>query len=128
VYGVRRFWEKPPGGAPSERGSDLLWNTFVMVGRASTFLDLGRRCAAPLLDPLQWAARFEGTDDEAWAIDTAYALLPRADFARAVLERSPTALAVSPLPPDLWFDLGTPERVRRCLEKAGVSPGGSLAS
>jgi mannose-1-phosphate guanylyltransferase len=128
VFGVRRFREKPPGGAPSERGSDLLWNTFVMVGRASTFLDLGRRCAPRLLDPLQWAARFKGTDDEAWAIDTAYALVPRADFAQAVLEHSPAALAVSPLPPHLWFDLGTPERVRLCLDKAGVSPGRSVAS
>jgi mannose-1-phosphate guanylyltransferase len=128
VYGVRSFWEKPSGGAPSERGCDLLWNTFVMVGRASTFIDLGRRCAPRLLDQLQWAGRFEGTDDEAWAIDTAYSILPSADFARAVLERCPPALAVSPLPPHLWFDLGTPERVRECVEKIGASPGWSVAS
>jgi mannose-1-phosphate guanylyltransferase len=128
VYGVRGFWEKPAAGASPGRQIGLLWNTFVMVGRASTLIDLGRRCTPRLLDQLRWTMGFQGTADEAWAIDTAYSLMPSADFARAVLERCPPALAVSPLPPLLWFDLGTPERVRWCLEKVGTSPAWSAAS
>ena len=86
VYGVQSLWEKPAAGASPARVTDLLWNTFVMVGRASTFIHLGRRWTPRLLDHLLWTTRFTGTDDETWAIDTAYSLTLGADFSRAVLD------------------------------------------
>jgi len=49
--GVRRFWEKPSRAVAQmllDRG--CLWNTFVMVGRVDTFLELIRSAAPRLRD------------------------------------------------------------------------------
>lgn len=71
---------------------------------------------------LAWVSRFAGSDAEAWAIEQAYAALPRADFSRDILGRCPPILAVTPLTDGLWSDWGTPERVASSLARAGRPP------
>ncbi|MGH2570742.1 MAG: hypothetical protein ACRDGR_05930, partial [bacterium] len=51
-----------------------------------------------------------------------YEAMPAVDFSGEVLQRVPSRLRVLPVPPCGWTDLGTPDRLRRCLEKA-CSPG-----
>ena len=123
LYRVFRFWEKPS----SEVASTLLvngclWNTFVLVAGAGTLVAAGEECVPELNDRLARLSAFFGTEQESWAIGQAYALAPRANFSRAVLEHCPRALAVSKLPPLTWCDLGTPVRVVKTLADLGISP------
>lgn len=123
VRTVLRFVEKPSteeARACLARGG--LWNTFVMVGRAATFLDAGRRALPDLHDRLRRVRPFAGTSEEGPAIERAYALAPAANFSQAVLAADPTRLAVSELPPLHWSDWGTPERVITTLKREGLAP------
>jgi hypothetical protein len=76
--------------------------------------ELHRRFAAvtPFLD----------TRRETWALEQAYASLLRHNFSATVLEAGLPALAVSALPPLMWSDLGTPERVLSTLRVLKIAP------
>jgi hypothetical protein len=67
-------------------------------------------------------AAFAGTEHELFAVRQAYALMPRANFSRAILEPCPDFTLVSELPPMLWSDLGTPRRVFDLLGEIKLSP------
>lgn len=123
LWRVRRFHEKPSAEtATACLASGWLWNTLVFVAKVATLLEAGRRLLPQLSDRLARIAPFAGTEDEPWAIQQAYALAPRANFSRAVLEPCPPFLAVSRLPALTWSDWGTPERVLKSLQRAGISP------
>ncbi|MGA2878121.1 MAG: sugar phosphate nucleotidyltransferase [Bryobacteraceae bacterium] len=121
---VTRFWEKPShptAQALFARG--CLWNTFVMVGRASTFLALLENTMAPaVLEAFMAAQRYGnhatylGDQDKLWATLTA------GDFSRQVLTPSTQHLAVLPVGDIGWSDLGTPERVRAAMAQSGLRP------
>jgi len=128
VWEVRRFWEKP--SAETARvclEAGCLWNTFVLVGKAATFLRAGREAVPEVDSRLTSAERFFGTDEEAWALHQAYALIPKASFSRAVLEPCPRFLAVTAIPRVVWSDLGSPRRVFEILERARDRPAWFLA-
>ncbi len=123
VRAVVRFIEKPSieeARACLARGG--LWNTFVMVARAATFLEAGRRTLPELHERLRRVRAFAGTSGEDAAIERAYALSAPANFSRDVLAAEPSRLAVSELPPLHWSDLGTPERVVAALRREGLEP------
>ena len=113
---VRTFVEKPSGAAAAElMRSGALVNTFIIVGAANALLALFSAALPELL------AAFRSARDLA----ALYAVIPDLDFSRAVLERVPERLALLPVPPCGWTDLGTPERVAACLRryKAVVATG-----
>jgi len=83
---------------------------------------VGQQYLPALSDRLFHLAPFLGTEDEPWAVQQAYALAPRQNFSRTVLEACPPCLAVSPLPALSWSDWGTPERVLASLEQAQIRP------
>jgi mannose-1-phosphate guanylyltransferase len=95
MFRVNRFWEKPSLDAAKgllDRG--CLWNTFVMIGRVRTFLDLLRK-AIPAGTPVF------------------------GDFSKQVLSALPDRLAVLRLDNVGWSDLGTPERVMAVVGGTG---------
>jgi mannose-1-phosphate guanylyltransferase len=113
VWRVRQFVEKPTNDAARTffaRGH--LWNTFVVMGRTDTFINAARLCAPEIHAALSDAARHAGTEGEREAIESAWSMFPAASFSDAVAARFPR-LATSCLPPILWSDLGTPERLLR---------------
>jgi len=123
LHRVFRFFEKPsPEHASSLFANGCLWNTFVLVAAARTLVAAGEECVPEVADRLGRLATFFGTADEPWAMRQAYALAPRANFSRSVLERCPRALAVSTLPAVTWCDLGSPGRVVKTLTRLGISP------
>ncbi len=123
LYRIRRFQEKPTcQAAGTLLATGGLWNTFVLVASVSALISAGRACVPDLHDRLARIAAFAGTEHEAWAIRQAYACVPRANFARTVLEACPEPLAVAKVPGLTWCDLGTPARVARTLTSLGVSP------
>ena len=126
---IRRFWEKPSketAGVCLARG--CLWNTFVVVGKAATFLRAGQDAAPDMNDRLARLAPYLGTPDESAAVHQAYALMPRANFSRWILEPCPSFLAASLLPDVTWSDLGSPRRVFEMLRRVGSLPPWALAS
>ena len=113
VWRVRQFVEKPSSDAARSffaRGH--LWNTFVVIGRTDTFINAARLCAPEIHAALSDAARHAGTEGEREALESAWGMLPTTSFSDAVAQRFPR-LATSCLPPILWSDLGTPERLLR---------------
>lgn len=128
---VERFVEKP--GAERARAlarEGAVWNSFLMVARVSTLIDLFRSRRPELLAAMESACA--GAEPERGAaLARLYAGLPAADFSRDVLEGAESRLGVVVAPPCGWTDLGTPDRLRRCRDRhapraaAPPSPGSS---
>ncbi|HEY2798167.1 MAG TPA: sugar phosphate nucleotidyltransferase [Thermoanaerobaculia bacterium] len=120
---VVRFWEKPSpetARACLERGG--LWNTFVMVARAATLIEAGRRALPELSERLSRIAPLVGSDPEAPILESAYLRAPSANFSADVLAALPSMLTVSRMPPIAWSDWGTPDRVIATLQREGIRP------
>ncbi len=123
IWQVHRFWEKPSEEqAHACLQAGCLWNTFILVGKVSAFLRAGREAMPRVDERLALLERFLGTDEEAWALDQAYTLMPSANFSRATLESCPPFLAVARMPRVGWSDLGTPRRVFEVLGRAQDRP------
>lgn len=120
---VRRFWEKPdPSQADTCWALGCLWNTFVIVARASRLVALGHRYVPRLSARLAALDRFFGTEHERWALRHAYALAPPRNFSRDVLEPGQGDLMVSHMPGLTWSDLGTPRHVFRAVRELDLRP------
>lgn len=121
VHWVLSFVEKPvPAVAERLRDRGALWNSCIFVAQGLTLLaafnrafpELVKRFGAAWLD-----AGNPATTDERMAV--LFTGLPSLDLSRDLFEASSDSLRVVPVPPCGWTDLGTPERVLRCLERAG---------
>jgi mannose-1-phosphate guanylyltransferase len=120
---VARFREKPKREAAAMCLSrEWLWNTFVMVAKASTLVSVADVLLPELHRRLTAATPLFGTQREAWAIRQAYQSLPRQNFSEMVLQAALPFLAVSVLPPLTWSDLGTPQRLFKLLRTLRISP------
>lgn len=118
LWRVRRFWEKPaPALARELLSRGCLWNSFVMVGRVSTFLKMIRNSAAKLYDEFDRIKSKLHTSEEAAAIKTLYENVPETNFSKEVLEKSAKDLAVIPVTGSKWSDLGNPRRVLSALSE-----------
>jgi mannose-1-phosphate guanylyltransferase len=108
---VNQFWEKP--ALPQARAllqSGCLWNTFVTVGSAATFLEL---VCSELPDVVLSLTRALADKDLA----AAYARLPSFDFSRDILVPQARRLLVLRDSGSGWADLGSPDRVLGLLAK-----------
>jgi mannose-1-phosphate guanylyltransferase len=109
LCGVNRFWEKPAlPKAQALLQSGCLWNTFVTIGSAATFLDL---VCAEVPDVVLSITRALADKDLA----TTYARLPNVDFSRDILAHQANRLLVLRDSGSGWADLGSPDRVLRLI-------------
>jgi mannose-1-phosphate guanylyltransferase len=110
---VVQFVEKPDRASSLrllERGA--LLNSFIFVVRAATLLLLYRKVMPEVLR--RFMPRLSRPDGWARsALQRLYGRLPSRDFSREVLQRCTDDLAVVPVPPCGWSDLGTPARLIR---------------
>jgi mannose-1-phosphate guanylyltransferase len=121
VWRVERFWEKPSAGAAQVcLEKRCLWNTLVMVARASTLTEAGRLALPQLSDRLTRVPLLGDHEKRSPSLQLAYDLERTTSFSRSILESYPSLLGVSRLPAMIWSDLGTPERVFRCLRGLGA--------
>jgi mannose-1-phosphate guanylyltransferase len=114
LFRVKQFWEKPPvhvARALLARG--CLWNTFVTVGRAATFLELFSCRVPQVVTSLRRAIANV-------SLDSAYHLLPPVDFSRDVLAHVTRRLQVVRDRTSGWVDLGNPARVLATLTQNGI--------
>ena len=113
---VSRFWEKPAlhqAYALLRRG--CLWNTFVTVGRATTFFEMF--CSQV---PEAVLAVSRAMADK--TLDVAYPPLDTVDFSRDVIANLPHRLLVLRDRTSGWADLGSPARVLDTLSRNGIQP------
>lgn len=121
---VVEFVEKPDAlGAHELLARGGVWNSFLLAGNADSFLELYARALPDLLAAFTSTFLAHRSHRAAW-IEMLYAGIDAHDFSREVLERSTDALGVVLVPACGWTDLGTPERVARCLEheRGGTLP------
>lgn len=121
VNRVRRFWEKPhPALAQSLLERGCLWNSFLMVGRVSAFLEMIRRAVPDLYEPFAAAQTSLGTEGREAALSSLYQSIPSINFSEEVLARLHDSLAVLRVSEVGWSDWGEPERVLATLAGLGV--------
>jgi mannose-1-phosphate guanylyltransferase len=114
LFSVCRFWEKPSAEVAQRLFEQrCLWNTFVMAGRAGTFLELLDFCAPRLL-------RAIATIEHGANADEVYSSLAPVDFSHQVLSQRTDRLLTLPLADAGWSDFGKPERVIATLARDGV--------
>ena len=118
---VKRFWEKPSDQiAQSLLDRGCLWNTFVMVGRASAFLKMIQQAAPNIYRDFESIGGLSSLEMEAALMQPLYDRLPVADFSRLVLSVSTERLCVASLGDIGWSDLGDPHRLIATLFAAGM--------
>lgn len=113
---VRQFWEKPTLAT----AQDLLrrgcpWNTFVTIGRVSTFIDVLCQAVPNVMLTLSAGLPENG-------LDSSYRLIPSIDFSRDVLASQPEHLVVIRDAMSEWTDVGNPTRVFDTLARERIAP------
>ncbi|MBI2216998.1 MAG: NTP transferase domain-containing protein [Candidatus Rokubacteria bacterium] len=123
AFPIRRFWEKPsPRLAQHLWRRGCLWNSFVMVGRVTAFLDLVRVTAPDLYTAFASVRAALGSPGERHAIEALYAGLPTLSFSDCVLARGVERLATVRVKSVEWSDWGHPARVLASLKRTGREP------
>jgi mannose-1-phosphate guanylyltransferase len=120
LFAVERFWEKPHQSLASAlMARGCLWNTFIMVGRVSAFLNLIRHTLSDMLESFESVRSSLLTVFERTAARDLYSGLHATSFSRGVLSARPNDLAVLRASGLGWSDLGKPSRVLSVLERQG---------
>ncbi len=121
VCKVERFWEKPTFDAASYlMTKGCLWNSFVMIGKVGTFLNLIEKHLPDLYRMFAASSRTFGTSAETATVRALYAWINETNFSSEVLEKSSEELYVLRVGDVVWSDWGEPQRVLGTLEKLGV--------
>ncbi len=111
---VKRFWEKPPLDiAENLMKQKCVWNSFVMVGTARTFLNLFRKANPDLFASVTLPTTSE---PEHKALSSIYHDVPSVDFSGAILACCPDEFSVVSASHVGWSDLGSPDRVLETAE------------
>ncbi len=115
---VERFVEKPVAfEAANLKARGALWNSFVLVSRIEALFALYVAREPELLHQLtELVLPRRPHADRERALEELYRRLEPRDFSSDLLAGSESSLALLPVPPCGWTDLGTPERLARCIE------------
>ena len=128
LFSVRRFVEKPDARLANDlwRGG-ALWNTFVLVARVSTLLQMFILEMPRLYRSFSDVRPVLGTMFEAEVLSRLYNELSTSSFSELVLQRCAANLVVMPMRSVEWCDLGEPHRVIQVAKQIGVSPQWAVA-
>jgi mannose-1-phosphate guanylyltransferase len=123
IFTVGRFVEKPNADLAFKLWREgALWNSFVMVARASTLIGAFMIALPGLYVSFASIRPTFGTVFEKPTIERLYADLASSDFSQDVLEKWQANLAVLPVSRVGWSDLGDPRRVTETWTRAGIHP------
>jgi mannose-1-phosphate guanylyltransferase len=123
VARVRRFWEKPrPQVALQLWEHGCLWNTFVMIGKLTTFITLTIKALPELASAFSRPFGPPDAPEHKEELKRLYACLPDSNFSEEVLARNPKRLGVLRVAGVYWNDLGEPQRVFETLARTKARP------
>jgi mannose-1-phosphate guanylyltransferase len=118
---VKRFWEKPTQAIAQELlAQGCFWNTFVMIGNVTAFLEMIHRVSPDIFQTFASTLSYAEIDMEEEAMKHLYDRLSSADFSKQVLSVSTEMLSVANCGDAGWSDLGDPRRLVNALSEAGV--------
>lgn len=118
---VRKFWEKPTAGVAKQLlQMGCLWNSFVMVGKVTTFLEMYREQLPSMFRMFSAATTTIGKADEGAVIRAIYSWIDETNFSSEILERSVDRLMVMRVSDVNWSDWGEPQRVLGTLKSIGI--------
>jgi mannose-1-phosphate guanylyltransferase len=124
MYAISSFVEKPD----RETAEDLthagaLWNTMMMVFKASALLDWIKRLTPAMFNAFERIYEAIGTADEHDVVQKTYRRLLPINFSKEVLEplarKRSAKLATFPVRNVLWSDWGSESRIMEVLRKTG---------
>ena len=120
---VRRFWEKPATGVAKRlMSTGCLWNSFVMVGRVDSFLEMFRDHLSEMFRMFNASRNMLVTAHQVAVIRAIYSWLNETNFSKEVLEKATERLMVMRVGDVGWSDLGEPQRVLGTLGQLGIKP------
>jgi mannose-1-phosphate guanylyltransferase len=124
IQPVLRFVEKPPAAVAAElMGRGGVWNSFILAAAGRTLVEMFEEKLPGVATKLQNAlAKDSGVGSTTDALGHVYEELGSFDFCRDVLEGLEGRLSVLPVPLCGWSDLGTPDRVARCIGRTPSTP------
>lgn len=124
VQRVLRFVEKPPLTVAAElMGQGGVWNSFILAAAGRTLIELFEQKLPGVIASLKQALAVNpAAASPAEALARTYEELETFDFCRDVLEGLEHRLSVLSVPHCGWSDLGTPERVARCIDRIPSTP------
>lgn len=123
LFRVSGFAEKPDRGAAERLFREgALWNTFVMVGRAVTFLWMSLASVPELYAELREATVPEDGAGDLLVPASLYSAIAPVDFSRQVLTPNSFRLLAMPLRGLEWHDLGHEERVLSVVRRHKIKP------
>jgi len=121
VYQVGCFWEKPSlEEADALYLKGCLWNTMVLVVRASALLELFERLTPTLMSRFDRIRRSLASPQEADVLRAIYADVPSVNFSQTILAPSPRRLCVVRVRGVYWSDWGDPTRLQQDLARFGL--------
>ena len=119
---VRKFWEKPDlRSTASLYASGCLVNTFIVVGKSKTLIDLMKKRLPQLFDAFTPIMKSLGTKYEKIAIEQFFEFMPEVNFSKDFLEKISGHLAVLEVPNVYWSDWGEEQRVTNDMERFHLS-------
>lgn len=118
VFSVKKFWEKPS----FETARDLmklrsLLNTFVLVGKSSTFIKYIDECIPDVLDAFDLINQYIDSGFEKYVAESIYHEIPDVNFSKSVLEKISEHLRVMEVTDIYWSDWGEESRVERDVNR-----------
>jgi len=120
---IERFIEKPSRHRAERLMKDgWLWNTMVIVARASVFMDLARKHIPDLAMRFTLLQRVLGSAQERDFIEEVYHVIPKINFSTSVLAHQDMKSFVLPVQDVCWSDWGTKERVLDTVTAFGLVP------
>lgn len=120
---IHRFIEKPPVNEARRLVSEgALWNSFIVVCRAASLIELLLQCCPDIVRALR---AIKSHDDAAFV--RLYRELPVIDFSRHIATGQEHRLVVMAVPRCGWNDLGTPHRLARTLARQPKRSAGNAA-
>ncbi|MEX0828838.1 MAG: sugar phosphate nucleotidyltransferase [Nitrospirales bacterium] len=124
LYRVQSFIEKPPAPiAEHLKKTGGLWNTMILVGKVSTFWNLGWLVfPPPLMQKFRAFQAFIGSQWEQSMLEHMYMDMPVCNLSRGFLQKIPNYLTVLEMTNVLWSDWGQPRRIFETLQAIGKTP------
>lgn len=121
IQSVKYFWEKPTSQEATElMEKGCLWNSFVMVGKVKSFINLFKKYQPSLFGLFCLARVTFGTTAERMTVKALYKMFRNRNFSYNVLEKCREDLYVLRAGGFKWSDLGEPQEVLLKMAQLGL--------
>jgi mannose-1-phosphate guanylyltransferase len=117
IYQINQFREKPDDATTQTLFKiRALWNTFVMIGKVSTFLSQYRNVLPELYYPLDQSLSLSAQFQ--WqGLKEVYTSLPAVNFSKAILETCTSQYCVMEMTGTYWSDWGDSSRIMKDIRR-----------